>query len=214
MARRLNSRKKMGSRTSSSSVRFSIRWRPLSSLKSPGIVLKHPRSNRSGEMTTSLFRSSAWLCVLAMLMGSGIAAAQSNTGRISGTVADSSGGILPGVTVTVTEDRTAYTQSAVTDERGAYVIVSLPIGTYTVTSELPGFKKEVKSGYNLVADGRVTVDFALSVGAVEEVITVTSQAGETVNTVSGEVARVIDREQVQNLALNGRNYMQLASLIP
>lgn len=58
------------------------------------------------------------------------------------------------------------------------------------------------------------MDFALSVGALEEVLTVTSAAGETVNTVSGEVARVIDREQVQNLVLNGRNYMQLASLIP
>ena len=165
-------------------------------------------------MSIPLYRAASWLCLLVMLLGTGIAAAQSNTGRISGTVADSSGGVLPGVTVTVTETRTGFTQSAVTDERGAYVIVALPIGTYTVTSELAGFKKEVKSGYNLVADGRVTVDFALSVGAVEEVITVTSQAGETVNTVSGEVARVIDREQVQNLALNGRNYMQLASLIP
>ena len=165
-------------------------------------------------MSIPLYRAATWLCVLAMVLSAGIARAQSNTGRISGTVADSSGAVLPGVTVTVTETRTGFTQSAVTDERGAYVIVALPIGTYTVTSELAGFKKEVKSGYNLVADGRLTVDFALSVGALEEVVQVTSVVGETVNTVSGEVARVIDREQVQNLALNGRNYMQLATLIP
>lgn len=112
-------------------------------------------------MTNSLCRSMMGLGVALVLLGSSGAAAQSTTGRISGTVLDSSGALLPGVTVTVTEARTGYTQSAVTDERGAYVIVSLPIGNYTVTSELPGFKKEVKSGYNLVADGRLTVDFAL-----------------------------------------------------
>ena len=164
-------------------------------------------------MTTRGCRALAALCLALAALG-GVATAQSTTGRISGTVLDSSGAVLPGVTVSVTESRIGFTQSTVTDDRGAYVLVALPIGTYTVTSELPGFRKEVKSGYNLVADGRVTVDFALSVGALEEVITVTSAAGETVNTVSGEVARVIDREQVQNLALNGRNYMQLASLIP
>jgi hypothetical protein len=165
-------------------------------------------------MSISQCRRAAWMCVAAALWSIVPLAAQSTTGRISGTVTDSSGGVLPGVTVTVTEDRTGYSQTTATDERGAYVVVSLPVGTYTISSELQGFRKEVKIGYQLVADGRLTVDFALSVGALAEIIEVTSPVGETVNTVSGEVARVIDREQVQNLALNGRNYMQLATLIP
>ena len=141
------------------------------------------------------------------------ALAQSTTGRISGTVTDTSGAILPGVTVTAVEERTGYSKSTVSDERGAYVLVTLPNGTYSVSSELQGFKKEIKTGYALVADGRLTVDFALSLGALQETVTVTALS-ETVNTTSGEVARVVDREQVQNLALNGRNYMQLATLIP
>jgi Carboxypeptidase regulatory-like domain len=141
------------------------------------------------------------------------AGAQTNTGRISGTVADASGGVLPGVTVTVVNERTALTRTATTDERGAYVFVDLPVGTYTVKTELSGFKSTVKNGYTLNADDRVTVDFKLDVGSVSETVQVTA-AGETVNTTSGEVARVVDAEQVQNLALNGRNYMQLATLIP
>ena len=139
--------------------------------------------------------------------------AQSSTGRISGTVTDSSGAVLPGVSVTVTQQGTGLTRTGATDAAGAYLFVSLPVGAYDVSAELPGFKKAVKTGYALVADGRVTADFRLDVGGVSEVVEV-SVHGETVNTVSGEVARVVDREQVQNLALNGRQYLQLATLIP
>ena len=139
--------------------------------------------------------------------------AQSTTGRISGAVADSSGAVLPGVTVTVTQQGTGLTRRASTDAAGAYLFVSLPVGTYDVSAELSGFKKAVKTGYQLVADGRVTADFRLDVGGISEVVEV-SVHGETVNTVSGEIARVVDREQVQNLALNGRQYLQLASLVP
>jgi hypothetical protein len=143
----------------------------------------------------------------------GPAGAQSNTGRISGTVVDATGAVLPGATVTVTQAQTQLTKSVTTDKEGAYIFVSLPVGTYSVTAELSGFRKQAKTGYNLVADGRLTADFNLAVGQVSEVVEVTV-AGETVNTTSGEIARVVDREQVQNLALNGRQYLQLASLIP
>jgi Carboxypeptidase regulatory-like domain len=139
--------------------------------------------------------------------------AQTTNGRISGTVLDASGAALAGVAVTITENRTGLTRSSTTDPQGAYRFVSLPPGIYTVTAELAAFKKGVKAGYDLVADGRVTVDFTLEVGAVTEVVEV-SAPGETVNTTSGEISRVVDREQVQDMALNGRNYMQLATLIP
>ena len=80
--------------------------------------------------------------------------------------------------------------------------------------ELSGFKTFVTSGNVLVADGRLTVDPTLEAGEVSETVTVTAQAGETVNTTSGEIARVVDGEQVQSLALNGRNFLQLATLVP
>jgi len=160
------------------------------------------------------FRSRVLLPCLALgLLLAPSVFAQSTTGRISGTATDSSGGVLPGVTITVTESAQHFTRTVTTDSRGAYVFVSLPLGKYSVTAELNGFKKVTRTGYALVADGRVSVDFSLQVGGVTEAIEVTAP-GETVNTVSGEVARVVDREQVQDLALNGRNYMQLATLIP
>jgi hypothetical protein len=139
--------------------------------------------------------------------------AQSTTGRIAGGVRDTSGAILPGVAVTATNLGTGFARSLSTDPRGAFVFVDMPIGTYTIKAELEGFKTALRSDYVLVADGRLAVDFTLEVGAFGETVTVTSP-GETVNTISGEIARVVDREQVQNLALNGRNYMQLATLIP
>ena len=139
--------------------------------------------------------------------------AQATTGRISGILKDTSGGVLPGVTVTVTETRTGFVRTDVSDAQGTYVFVNLPLGDYTVAAELQGFKKGRKSGYVLVADGRLTADFTLEVGAFSEVVQVTVQA-ETVNTVSGELARTVDRAQVQDLALNGRNYMQMVTLIP
>ena len=77
-----------------------------------------------------------------------------------------------------------------------------------------GIQKATKTGYSLVADGRLTVDFALEAGEVTESVEVIASTGETVNSTSGEVARVIDRAQVQELALNGRNYLQLTTLIP
>lgn len=152
--------------------------------------------------------------VMAVAIGcAATVSAQSTTGRIAGGVSDSSGAVLPGVAVTATNTGTAFARTATTDSRGAFVLVDMPVGTYTIKAELEGFKTAVKSDYVLVADGRLAVDFALEVGALSEMVTVTSP-GESVNTISGEIARVIDREQVQNLALNGRNYIQLASLIP
>ena len=163
-------------------------------------------------MTRSGRGVSAWMAALALVCAT-VADAQTTTGRISGTIADSSGGVLPGVSVTVVNEATALVRTATTDRQGAYVFVDLPVGTYTVKTELAGFKSAVMSGNTLNADGRVTVDFKLDVGSVTESVEVTA-AGETVNTVSGEVARVVDAEQVKDMALNGRNYMQLATLVP
>jgi len=149
--------------------------------------------------------------VLALIATPGFT--QATTGRISGTVTDSQGGLLPGASVTATEVRTAFSRTATTDAQGAFVFVNLPLGTYTVGAELQGFTKEVKTGYVLVADGRLTADFTLAVGSINETVEVSVES-ETVNTTSGEIARTVDRQQVQNLALNGRNYLQLTTLIP
>jgi Carboxypeptidase regulatory-like domain len=151
--------------------------------------------------------------LLALALG-GSAAAQTITGRISGTVTDANGAVLPGVAVKITNIATRIERTAMSDPNGFYVVTNLPVGDYNVTVEAKGFKKTSKTGYTLIADGRLTVDFSLEPGEVTEVIEVSAAVGETVNSTSGELARVIDQSQVQELALNGRNYMQLTTLIP
>ena len=121
---------------------------------------------------------------------------------------------MSNASVTATNTANNLTRTATTDGSGFYTVTNLPVGTYVVTAEQINFKKAIQEGISLTADARLTVDLALEAGAVTETVQITTSGGETVNTTSGEVARVIDTQQVQNLALNGRNYIQLLSLVP
>ena len=142
------------------------------------------------------------------------AAAQTTAGRISGTVRDANGAVVPNVTVTVTNEQTNLVRNVTTDDGGFYVVTNLPVGTYSVSVEQTGFKKALKTQNKLGADDRITVDVVLEAGNLSETVEVTAATGETVNTTSGEISRVINREQVEGLALNAGNYMQLTTLIP
>lgn len=140
--------------------------------------------------------------------------AQTTFGRISGTVTDPSDAAVGQATVTVTNVDTQIKRSTQTDGNGFYVVTNLPVGTYNVNVEQAGFQPAAQNGIVLVADGRVTAGFKLQLGNVKQTVEVVTAAGETLNTVSGEVSRVIDSKQVDNLALNGRNYTQLMTLVP
>src|SRR5687768_10789208 len=161
-------------------------------------------------------RITRWIvsCALALAAVSASAVAQTVSGEIRGTVRDSSGGVLPGVTVTAVNVNTGLKRTEVTDASGGYVFPNLPNGRYTLSAELEGFRRTERTGFDLVADGRITADFSLGIGALTETVTVEAVRGDTVNRTSGEVARVIDGETVRELALSGRNYLELASLIP
>ncbi|MCC6162399.1 MAG: TonB-dependent receptor [Acidobacteria bacterium] len=159
--------------------------------------------------------ASAALCLcLVLLVGALPASAQNITGRIGGRVTDSSGGVLPGVTVTLLNEATGISRTVITDESGTYLATSLQVGAYSVTAELEGFRRQQRTGISLTADGSITADFALGVGQLTESVEVTAAIGETVNRTSGEVSRTIDTQQIKDLAFNGRNYLELASLIP
>src|SRR5947208_2194493 len=95
------------------------------------------------------------VCFLILSLATG-AFAQSAT--LSGTAKDQSGAILPGVEVTATNTATSFSRSVVTGERGDYVIPQLPIGTYEVKAELPGFKTEARRGIVLQIDQRLSVN--------------------------------------------------------
>ena len=140
--------------------------------------------------------------------------AQTVVGRVSGTVQDSNGAAVPNAAITITNTATNLVRTGTADENGFYTITNLPVGTYRIEAEQKGFKKAVIADQGITADARVTVDLTLEPGQVSETVQIVGAAGETVNTTSGEVSRVIDRQQVQNLALNGRNYIQLLSVVP
>jgi hypothetical protein len=142
-----------------------------------------------------------------------LAGAQDIFGRISGTVTDPSGAVMANVKVAITNEETRLTRTVMTDEHGFYVATDLPVGSYIVATEFEGFKTVKKTGYTLVAGGRLTVDVLMQVGAVSDVVDVVAQ-GEIVNTTSGEISRTVDTHQVQKVALNQRNYAQLVSMIP
>ncbi len=137
--------------------------------------------------------------------------AQNIFGRISGTVTDPAGAVVPNTKITITNEATKVARSATTDGSGFYVADNLLTGTYGVTAERSGFKTIYQAGIGLAAGARVTVNLNLEVGAASETVEVQGTV-ETVNTTSGELARHIDSQQVQ--ALNQRNYAQLVSLIP
>ena len=152
--------------------------------------------------------------VLLLILSAVSVSAQTVVGRISGTIKDASGAVVVNATVTATQTATNLTRTATTDNEGFYTLTNLPAGTYTVSAEQANFKRAVHEDISVTADGRLTVDLTLETGQVTEMVQVTTTVGETVNTTSGEVARVVDSQQVQSLALNGRNYIQLLSLVP
>ena len=139
---------------------------------------------------------------------------QTSFGRISGSVIDPSGASVSGAHVVITNTDTQQARTVSTDNSGFYVATNLPVGKYSVAVEQQGFKRSEQTGFTLVADGRITADFHLELGNVSQNVDVVTAAAETLNTVSGELAHVIDTKQVENLALNGRTYTQLMTLVP
>ena len=164
--------------------------------------------------TKSVSVSSAAALVLCAAVFVTQSFAQTSMGRISGTVTDSSDASVIDAKVTVVNVDTRATRTAATESNGFYTVTNLAIGNYTVEVAKEGFKTASRSGIQLSADARVSVDFRLEVGNLTQTVEVTAQQTEQVNAVSGEVSRVIDSHQVENLTMNGRNYVQLMTMVP
>jgi hypothetical protein len=139
--------------------------------------------------------------------------AQFDTGQISGFVKDAQGAVVPGATVRVVQGGTKLEKNYVTDNSGYFVAPLLSPGVYEVTVELTGFKKFVKTDVKLDAGAKVQVDATLATGALEEVITVMAES-TPLQSNTGQVAKTIERKQIEDLMLNGRNPINLALLKP
>lgn len=153
------------------------------------------------------------LALLAVCAGRPVAA-QTSVGQIAGTVMDSTGAVLPGAAVTVTNIGTHATRTTNSDGAGYYIITNLSIGDYTISASKSGYGTETHQGLSVIADAHLSSNFQLKVGSVTEEVTVTAIAGETLNVTSGELSHVIDSKEVQEIPLNGRNYTQVLTLIP
>lgn len=151
--------------------------------------------------------------ILLTICGSVGIRAQNIFGRISGTVTDQAGAVVPNITVTITNEATQVARTTTTDGNGFYVADNLPVGSYNVTAEQSGFKRTYTQGVGLAAGSHVTLNLSLEVGTPAETVEIVTTA-EAVNTTTGEIARHIDSAQVQRTALNQRNYAQLVSLVP
>ena len=149
-----------------------------------------------------------WLCLaLTIGLGTGTAAAQEAT--ILGVVADETKGALPGATVTATGIDTGRVFTAVSDERGEYRLRGLPPARYKVTAELAGFSTVVVAEVELLVGQNRTVPFSMRVASLEETVTVTGES-PLVDITSTQVGGNVDRRQMEELPLQGRNWMELA----
>jgi hypothetical protein len=155
----------------------------------------------------------ALLLVLAIGCLNGLHAQTTTVGTITGTVRDPNGAFLPNVEVKIQEERTGLSRTVNTGSDGIYSAASLPVGVYTVTAAPQGFKKTVITGVELHVSETLVANLTLEVGQVSETVTVTAE-GAQVETRTGNVSSLISEKQVTELPLNGRNYAQLALMVP
>ncbi|MBA2305817.1 MAG: carboxypeptidase regulatory-like domain-containing protein, partial [Acidobacteria bacterium] len=164
-------------------------------------------------MSVSQLRIAALVVALACLAPA-IVSAQS-VGTISGTVSDGSGGVVPGAVVIARNQGTSAQREALTDGSGRYALPLLPIGTYAVTVTMSGFRTEEKTAVNLEVEQSLSLDFTLQVSAVNAEVTVSSTVADVVLQRSdASLGQLINAQQVAELPLNGRNFVQLALLGP
>lgn len=151
------------------------------------------------------------LLYLQLLLLVGTLNGQVISSSIVGDVADASGAAVPGATIVVTNTGTAATRQIVSDANGSYVFAQLPPGNYQIVASLAGFKRYEVSSINLPVNQTIRVDIAFSVGDVAEQVQVTA-AAPLLESETSSLGQVISQQNVVELPLNGRNFMQLANI--
>ena len=152
----------------------------------------------------------ASLCILPLMLPR-LASAQ-GLGRISGTVTDSSGALIPKATVTLTQTKTGNVATVATQSDGIYVFPSVSPADYKLDVAAPGFKRYEQVGITLLADQSLSFNIPLQVGAADQTVNVEADA-TVVNTTNGTLSQVIGQDQIADLPLNGRNGAALTNLV-
>lgn len=149
----------------------------------------------------------------ALLVVAAAASAQTITGTITGIVKDTSGAVVPGATITMTQVDTGRQQTAVTDAEGRYASGPLPLGSYKIEAGISGFKSAIRSGVTLTIDEVARVDFTLEVGTVQESVEVKAEAS-LVDPNTSALGKLVDNRRIAELPLNTRNVYSLIFLTP
>jgi hypothetical protein len=144
-------------------------------------------------------------------LGGGAALAQAPTGTILGSIKDSQGAVVPGATVTATNQGTQFSRNAVTDGAGEYALRLLPVGNYMVVVSMPGFKNYSQTGILLEVGRNARVDATIELGAFDESVSVVSDS-PLIETVSSSLQRTVNQNEVLNLPLVNRDLYQLLSI--
>src|SRR5437899_6101305 len=151
--------------------------------------------------------------LMSVLLSGHLVSAQVTNGTILGVVQDSTGAVIPGVSVTVKNVDTGIARTATTDEGGRYTAPDLTLGNYEVNAQLPGFQTEVRSGITLTVGRSAVINFALKVGQLSDKVTITEEAPLVESTTSA-MSSLVDERTIRDLPLNGRSWDNLALLQP
>src|SRR5260370_6496294 len=166
--------------------------------------------------TVQIGTAGAWALAVMLMIGlnSGTAAGQgSTTATLRGNVQDSTGGVLPGATVTLTNTGTKAIQSTVSDDRGQYLFAGVFPAVYDLKVEVAGFKTYERKAVLLGASDTRGIDVRLDVGRQTETVTVTAQT-EVIQTETGAREGVLSAKQIDNLSVIGRSSLELMRILP
>jgi hypothetical protein len=166
-----------------------------------------------GLRPASILRFVLFACALEIAFSSSLSAQGTDTALLRGTVGDPTGAVIPGATVTMTDDATRVSNRIKTDSAGRYIFNALKPASYRATVEAQGFKTLVQPGIVLRVGQQSDLDFSLQIGTTAETVEVTATA-PLLNTVSGALGTQVTRQYLINLPLVDRNIAELAYLTP
>ncbi len=165
------------------------------------------RGYRGSQPKSWLFLLFLFLCTIPMAFG------QVTTGDILGTVTDATGAVIPNATVTVVNTGTHETRNVTSNASGEYLVSTLPVGHYSVTVKAPGFKATTTNNLSLEAGDRARTDVKLELGGETETVNVEAET-PLLQADNATVSSTVDAKSVQDLPLNGRNFVQLVQIVP